>query len=272
MAASRRYALSLVFAVAAACMVADVASAQNADMVVLNGKVFTADAGSSLQEGFAIRDGRFIAVGTSAAMRGHVGAATRVIDLQGRFVAPGLSDGHLHGVSGGPGIDLSETRSLDELFAVVGRAAKDAQPDAVIISNSDWHEAQLKEKRLPTARELDQYAPVNPVVLVRGGHEYVLNSAALAKWGITKQTQSPAGGEIGKEENGELNGELVDNARTLVTLPPLRAPTIDDVLATQRTLNSYGITSVRITGSFRLGEFFHTLDLVLEARKRNLLS
>jgi predicted amidohydrolase YtcJ len=205
-------------------------------------------------------------------MRAHVGPATKVVDLGGRFVVPGLADGHLHGVSGGPGIDLAETRSLDELFAVVGRAAKDAQPGAVIISNSDWHEAQLKEKRLPTARELDQYAPVNPVVLVRGGHEYVLNSAALAKWGITKQTQSPAGGEIGKEEDGELNGELVDNARTLVMLPPLRAPTIDDVLATQRTLNSYGITSARITGSFRLGEFFHTLDLVLEARKRSLLT
>src|SRR5262245_44576531 len=247
------------------------ASAQTADLVFLNGKVFTADARSSIAEGFAVKDGRFIAAGSSAPMRSHIGAATKIIDLGGRFVAPGLADGHLHGVSGGPGIDLANARSLDELFAVVGRAAKDAQPGAVIISNSDWHEAQLKEKRLPTARELDIYAPVNPVVLVRGGHEYVLNSAALAKWGITKQTQSPAGGEIGKDE-GELNGELVDNARSLVTLPSQRAPTLDNVLATQRTLNGYGITSVRVPGSFRLGEFFHTLDLVLEARKRDLLT
>src|SRR5882757_8759130 len=217
----RGFTLHLPFALVTA------ASAQTADLVVLNGKVFTADTRSSLVEAFAIKDGRFIAAGSSAAMRGHVGTNTKVVDLGGRFVAPGLADGHLHGVSGGPGIDLAETRSLDELFAVVGRAAKDAQPGAVIISNSDWHEAQLKEKRLPTTRELDQYAPVNPVVLVRGGHEFVLNSAALAKWGISKQTQSPAGGEIGKDEGGELNGELVDNARTLVTLPPLRAPTID---------------------------------------------
>src|SRR5215468_10291864 len=251
---------------------ATAAAAQTADLVVLNGKVFTADARSSVAEGFAIKDGRFIATGSSAAMRGHVGADTKVVDLAGRFVAPGLADGHLHGTSGGPGIDLAAARSLDELFAVVGRAAKDAQPGAVIISNSDWHEAQLKEQRLPTAKELDQYAPVNPVVLVRGGHEYVLNSAALAQWGISKQTQSPAGGEIGKDEAGELNGELVDNARTLVTLPPLRAPTIDDVLATQHTLNSYGIISVRITSSFRLGEFFQVLDLVLEARKRSVLT
>jgi predicted amidohydrolase YtcJ len=268
----RPAALDFCLIAALAIALASRASAQTADLVLLNGKVFTANASSSLVEGFAIKDGRFIAAGSSTAMRDHVGPGTKVIDLGGRFVAPGLADGHLHGVSGGPGIDLAETRSLDELFAVVGRAAKDAQPGAVIISNSDWHEAQLKEKRLPTARELDQFAPVNPVVLVRGGHEYVLNSAALAKWGVTKQTQSPAGGEIGKAEDGELNGELVDNARTLVSLPPLRAPTIEDVLATQRTLNSYGITSARVTGSFRLGEFFHTLDLVLEARKRNLLT
>jgi predicted amidohydrolase YtcJ len=256
----RGFTIHLPCAIVALALVT-AASAQTADLVVLNGKVFTADTRSSLVEAFAIKDGRFIAAGSSEAMRAHAGPATKIVDLGGRFVSPGLADGHLHGVSGGPGIDLAETRSLDELFAVVGRAAKDAQPGAVIISNSDWHEAQLKEKRLPTARELDQYAPVNPVVLVRGGHEYVLNSAAFAKWGITKQTQSPPGGEIGKDEGGELNGELVDNARTLVTLPPLRAPTIDDVLATQRTLNSYGITSVRVTGSFRLGEFFHTLYL-----------
>src|SRR5690242_17139028 len=172
----RLAALHVCLIAALAIAFASDASAQTADLVVLNGKVFTADANSAVVEGFAIKDGRFIAAGSSAAMRAHAGPATKIVDLGGRFVAPGLADGHLHGVSGGPGIDLAETRSLDELFAVVGRAAKDAQPGAVIISNSDWHEAQLKEKRLPTARELDQYAPVNPVVLVRGGHEYILNS------------------------------------------------------------------------------------------------
>jgi predicted amidohydrolase YtcJ len=263
---------SVAFASTAIASMTTTASAQNADLVVLNGKVFTADGRSSLAEGFAIRAGRFITVGTSAAMRDHIGTATRVIDLRGRFVAPGLSDGHIHGVSGGPGIDLSGVRSLDELFAAVGRAAKDANPSDVIISNSDWHEAQLKEKRLPTAKELDQFSPVNPLVLVRGGHEYVLNSAAFAKWNITRTTPSPAGGEIGKEPGGELNGELIDNARALVTLPPPRVATMDNILAQQRVLNSYGITSVRVTGGFRLGEFFQVLDLVLDARKRDLLT
>ncbi len=265
-----RPVLSTITFLALSIMFASAASAQSADLVFVNGKVFTANEGSTITQAFAVKDGRSVAVGSSDAMRAHVGNSTKVIDLGGRFVAPGLSDGHLHGVGGGPGIDLSAARSLDDLFAVIARAVKNAGPGTIIVSNSDWHEAQLKEQRLPTAKELDRYARANPVVLVRGGHEYILNSAALAHWGITKTTQAPSGGEIGRDADGELNGELVDNARSLVKLPSARAPTIDGVLATQRTLNAYGITSVRIPGNFRLGEFFQTLNLVLEARKQGL--
>ena len=108
---------------------------------------------------------------------------------------------------GGPGIDLSQARTLADLFAAHAAAATSAHPGDLILSNADWHEAQLKEQRLPTAKELDQFAPANPVVLVRGGHEYVLNSAAFAHWNVSKTTPSPAGGEIGKSADGELNGE-----------------------------------------------------------------
>jgi predicted amidohydrolase YtcJ len=252
-------------------MAAAGAFAQTADLVFVNGKVFTADGGSSLAQGFAVKDGRFIAVGTSAAMRQHVGTGSKVIDLEGRFVTPGLADGHLHNEGGGRGIDLSGNRSLADLFAVVGRATQEAQPGNVIVSNNDWHEAQLKEQRLPTAKELDQFAPVNPLVLIRGGHEYILNSVALRLWNITRYTPSPAGGEIGKDADGELNGELVDNARSLVTLPPPSPVTVENVLATQRNLNAYGITSVRIPGSYR-GEFFQALRAMLDARASGALT
>src|SRR5262245_3922665 len=181
------------------------ATAQPADLVFVNGKVFTADGSGALAQGFAVKDGRFMAVGSSAAMQQHVGPNSKVIDLAGRLVTPGLADGHLHNEGGGRGIDLSGARSLADLLSAVERAAKAAQPDDVLVSNSDWHEAQLKEQRLPTARELDQAAPAHAVVLVRGGHEYILNSAAFRKWGITRETQSPPGGEIGKDADGELN-------------------------------------------------------------------
>jgi predicted amidohydrolase YtcJ len=247
------------------------AHAQTADLVVLDGKVFTADPRASLADGFAVKDGRFVAVGTSAAMRAFIGVGTKVIDLHGAFVTPGLADGHLHNEGGGPGIDLAGARSLADLLAAVAQAAREAPPGQTLVSNNDWHEAQLKEQRLPTARELDEAAPVNPVVLVRGGHEYILNSLALRLFNISKFTPSPQGGEIGKSADGELNGELVDNARRLVTLPQAAPVRVETVLATQRKLNAYGITSARIPGSYR-GDFFQALDAMLDARRNRTLT
>jgi predicted amidohydrolase YtcJ len=252
---------------------AGAAKAQIADVVAINGKVFTASESAPLAQGFAVKDGRFIAVGPSQAMRAHVGAATRLIDLAGRFVTPGLADGHFHNEGGGPGIDLSATRSIADLLAVVTTAAKAANPGDLIVSNSDWHEAQLKEQGLPTARELDGAAPANPVVLVRGGHDYILNGVALRKWNITKDTAVPEGGAITRSADGELTGELVDNAKGLVALPPPAAVTVADVLATQRKLNAYGITSVRVPGGFLYrSEFFQALDAILQARREGALT
>ena len=242
------------------------ARSQTADLVAINGKVFTAKDGAEPAQGFAITGNRFIAVGSSPDMRAHVGAATKVIDLAGRFVVPGLADGHFHNEGGGPGVDLSATRSIADLLAAVAAAAATAKPGDVIVSNSDWHEAQLREQRLPLARELDAVAPAHPVVLVRGGHDYILNSAALRRWNIFKDTPVPEGGAITRDATGELTGELVDNAKRLVTLPPPKPVTIEDVLTTQRKVNAFGITSVRVPGSYK-GEFFQALDAILAARR-----
>ncbi len=247
------------------------AGAQEADVVVINGKVFTAQAGGSQAQAFAVKGDRFIAVGTSEAMRTHVGPSTRVIDLGGRFVTPGLADGHFHNEGGGAGIDLSATRSLDDLITAVRAAAAEAKPGDLIVSNSDWHEAQLKEQRLPLATELDRAAPDNPVVLVRGGHDYILNTVALRHWNISKATAVPYGGAITRDASGELTGELVDNAKRLVTLPPPPPVTVKDVLTTQRTVNAFGITSVRVPGSYK-GEFFQSLDAILAARRNGELT
>ena len=120
------------------------------------------------------------------------------------------------------------------------------------MSNSDWHESQLKEDRLPLRRDLDRVSPSTPVVLIRGGHEYILNSAALAKWHITKGTADPDGGQVSKYADGEPNGELVDTARNLVTLPPAPKMTLDEQIVEQQSqfakLNAAGLTSVRFGG------------------------
>jgi predicted amidohydrolase YtcJ len=244
---------------------------QPADTVVTNAKVFTARDGAEIAQAFAIRGERFIAVGGAEEMRAHVGANTRVLDLNGRFVVPGLADGHFHNEGGGPGVDLSATRSIADLLAAVAAAVATAERGAIVVSNSDWHEAQLREKRLPLATELDRVSPANPVVLVRGGHDYILNPAALRHWNIDKNTKAPEGGAITRDASGELTGELVDNAKRLVTLAPPKPVTVEDVLATQRKVNAFGITSVRIPGNYK-GEFFQALDAILAARRQGALT
>lgn len=219
-----------------------------ADMVFTNAKVLTVDARSSVAQAFAVKDGRFVRVGTNSEAMAHVGPATRVVDLKGRTVIPGLADSHLHTAGGGPGIDLSRTRSLADVFSKLAEAAKSAKPGDTLVSNSDWHEAQFKEQRLPTAAELEAAAPGIPVVLVRGGHSYFLNNTALAEYGITIHTPVPSGGAIPVGPDGKLTGELTDAAKPLARLPPPAPMTVGDLDQQQRILNSYGLTSIRVPG------------------------
>jgi len=223
------------------------------DYVLYNGKIVTVDGAFTIARAIAVHGDQVFMVGTDADVRAYAGPKTRQIDLRGATVIPGLIDGHLHNAGGGPGVDLSKARTMDELLAAVATRARVSRPGDIIVSNSDWHEAQLKEKRLPHRRELDRAAPHHPVVLVRGGHQFIVNSAALARWNISKSTVSPPGGEIGHDPDGELNGELVDTARSLVKLPPPPKLTPEAIAAQMRLLNSVGLTSIRIPGSFQFG-------------------
>jgi predicted amidohydrolase YtcJ len=235
-----------------------------ADTVFVNGKVFTADDADHVVQGFAIAGDRFVAAGTDSDVRRYVGPQTKVIDLKGRFVSPGITDDHFHNEGGGPGVDLSHVRSLGELLTTVANAAAAAPADTVIVSNSDWHEAQLKEQRLPTAEEIEQAAPNKPVVLVRGGHEYILNTTALKKWNVTKDTPVPAGGQISRNDAGELTGELFDEARSMVTLPRPKPVDMDDILATQKAVAPYGMTALRIPGAYK-GDMVQAYHLMKQA-------
>lgn len=222
------------------------------DLILYNGKVITVDRSFSIHEGVAIIGDRIMAVGNNDQLRTIAGSATRMIDLKGQTVIPGLMDNHLHGAGGGPGVDLSRARSMADVNAALAARVKASNPGELILSNSDWHEAQLKEQQLPLRDDLDRIAPQNPVVLVRGGHEYILNSAALTRWAIAEGTPEPAGGRITKYATGRLNGELVDTAKSLVRLPPPAPRTpqqqIDDRIADYKKLNEAGLTSIRHPG------------------------
>jgi predicted amidohydrolase YtcJ len=256
-----------IFAIAAALAIGLHAQAPTADTILVNGHVITVDAAFSIAQAIAIAGGRFTAVGADAAIRKLAGPKTTTIDLHGQTVIPGLADGHLHDAGGGPGVDLSRARSIADVLAAIGTRVGQSRPGDIIISNSDWHEAQLTEHRLPYRKDLDTVSPDNPVVLVRGGHEYILNSAALRKWHITTDTPQQPGGRITRDASGELNGELVDRAKSLVQLPPVPTVTIEALQAQHRKLNAAGLTSIRYPG-----QSVEQYRLLQEMQRRGLLT
>jgi predicted amidohydrolase YtcJ len=241
------------------------------DLILINGRVITVDRNFSVAEGVGILGDRILTVGNEDHLRALAGPSTRVVDLKGNTVIPGLMDNHLHGAGGGPGVDLSRARSFADVRAAIAARLAQSKSGDIIVSNSDWHEAQLSEQRLPLRDDLDAIAPDNPVVLVRGGHEYILNSAALTRWNISADTAAPPGGRITRYPDGRLNGELVDAARTLVRLPPSpsRSPAeqIAARVAEYRKLNEAGLTTIRHPG-ISLADY----RMLQEMRKRGALT
>jgi hypothetical protein len=161
-------ALAIVFASALPAQRQQGPSGAPPDFIYYNAKVVTVDDQFSYAQAVAIAGDKFTAVGTNDSVRELAGPNTKLVDLRGMTVIPGLTDNHLHNAGGGPGVDLSRTRSVDEVLKAVGDRVKRAEPGEVVLSNSDWHEAQLKEQRLPLRRDLDKVAPMTPVVMVRG--------------------------------------------------------------------------------------------------------
>src|SRR5262245_41232541 len=148
------------------------ASAQVADLVLVNGKIVTVDSRSSVQEAIAVRGGRIAAVGTTADVRKLAGPGTRVIDLQGRTVIPGLIDSHLHAIraalSFSTEVNWIGVHTLKDAVERIRVAARTMKPGAWLIVAGGWNVQQFKENRRPTQAELLEAAPNNPVYVQLG--------------------------------------------------------------------------------------------------------
>ena len=249
----------------------DTSSKQEA-VVYLNGNIFTAAENGAMATAFVVRDGKFVAVGGQADIQEYLDLGARRVDLEGNFVIPGLGDDHFHGEGGGPGLDLSKVRSIPELLDAVRSAVRVAPADGMVIANFDWHEAQLAEQRLPTAAELDTVAPHTPVILPRGGHSLILNSAALTEFGITTATKSPPGGVISVDGTGRLTGEIIDAAKSLVRMPPPRPMSPDDLIRTQAAMNAFGVTAVRVPGFYTKGPIAEAYRMARELKDAGKLT
>jgi predicted amidohydrolase YtcJ len=195
------------------------------DLVLTGGRVFTADAGLSVAEAVAVRDGRVAWVGTAADAAEHVGPATRLVELEGRTVVPGFQDAHCHPAESG--VDLARcvlndahTRE-DCLDAISSYAAE--HPELEWVVGSGWSMDSF-EHGTPSRADLDAILPDRPAYFDnRDGHGAWVNSRALALAGITRDTPDPSGGRIERDAAGEPQGTLQEHAMHLVSdlLPPI---------------------------------------------------
>ncbi len=191
-------------------------SAADADLILHNGKIVTVDRNFSIRQAVAIKDGKIAAAGTSEAiLKAERGTQTRVIDLKGRTVLPGLIDAHVHPLGAG----LSEFRAplppLDSYAAVQSYIREQAKrtPKGQWIVVPRTFPTRLKEMRMPTREVLD-VAKEHPVMF-DASYVWVVNSKALEVSGIDRNTPNPPGGVIVKDEKGDPNG-ILKNAGALL--------------------------------------------------------
>ncbi len=208
------------------------AAAPVADTLFVNGNVYTGNDRQPRARAIAVAAGRMIYVGNDAGARRHAGRATKIVDLKGATVLPGLTDAHCH--LSGIGFremtfNLEGCVSLDDFLARV-KARCDAAEPGTWITGRGWIETFWTPQAFPTRQQLDAVSPRNPVALERAdGHAVVANSLALKLAGIDRNTVAPQGGEIMKEANtGEPNGMVLDNAQNLL-MAVIPAPTPGEV-------------------------------------------
>jgi predicted amidohydrolase YtcJ len=219
-----------------------------ADVVYQNGFVYTVDGVRSRAEAFAIRDGKYLKIGSNDDMKPLTGPDTRVVDLEGRMVMPGLVDTHIHALRGALtalGLAFPVTSSVDDIKAAVKKFIADNK-----LKKGDWVEGakwSIDYKKL-NVKMLDEVSPDNPVFL----HDWTnhlawVNSAALKAAKITKDTADPPAGVIDRDSSGNPTGTLHDKALGLITaaMPPPAPETVEErAVWIFNKLNSYGITGI----------------------------
>ena len=222
-----------------------------ADLLVLNGKVYTAGKNATFAQAVAVRGNKIAAVGTAQEIERLRGPQTQVVDAAGGAVMPGFNDVHTHMLSGGlalDDVDLQGAQTLDEVQTRIRTFAR-AHPDRSWIRGRGWEYGPFPGNQ-PTREQLDAAIPDRPAVMrCYDGHSIWVNSKALALAGITKATPDPPNGTIVRDpKTGEPTGLLKESpASSLVTklIPkPTRAEERRALKAAMDEALKYGVTSV----------------------------
>ena len=267
---SRREFLSLTGAAGLASVVAGpwggvaAAAEGDADLVVFNAKVYTVDSQMPKAEAFAVKGGRFAAVGTTADMKALIGKGTQTINAKQMTIVPGFIDCHNHApgnvllyevLVGNPFV--VEFVTIDSIVDKLRVRARDTPP-GTWVEGFFFDDTKVKDNRQLNVHDLDKVSKDHPVAVHhRGGHTSYFNSKALEMADINKQTPNPPGGTFDRDANGDLNGRVTDRALNAVNKAGKRRTfTADQTLQRDRDglayiskqFVRYGVTSVHHEG------------------------
>lgn len=240
-----------------------------ADLVLVNGNIFTVDEAMPTATAIAIGQGRILRVGSDAAIKKLIIDETRVIDLEQKFVMPGFIEGHAHFVGLGESkmmLDLATAKTWDDVVKQVADAAKATPPGEWIVGRG-WHQSKWKTPPspnvdgYPTTAAIDKVSPDHPVLLTHAsGHMSFANGYAMRLAGVGGETKPPSGGEILKDEAGKPIGVFRETAQGLISIARSRAVAKQTDLERQQYLSravelagqeclANGITSFQDAGS-----------------------
>ena len=232
------------------------AQAPNPPTLILhNARIYTVDARNSVAEAVAIAGDRITRVGKEAEILGLKAASTRVMDVRGATIVPGLHDAHAHVVGLGASlqdVDLRGTRSFEEVVGRVRRRLTSARPGEWIVGRG-WDQNDWTEKDWPTHDLLSAATPDNPVYLTRvDGHAGLANRRAMDVARLGRTTTDPAGGRILRSADGQPTGVVIDAAQALITsaVPRVERQQLEDqIQLADRELRRVGITTVHDAGA-----------------------
>ncbi|MFH0992393.1 MAG: amidohydrolase [bacterium] len=233
----------------------DTLYSQSADLAFVNGKIWTVDKSKQIVQAVAVSGDRIVAIGTTAQIKAFIGKGTKVVDLKGKLMLPGVIDDHTHFIEGSfqlSYVDLRKTKTLAEFSSIIEKRAKQSPTQWIL--GGDWDHENWAGANLPTKEAIDKVTPSTPMFVKRyDWHMALVNSYVLKIAGITKDTPNPPGGTIVKDPaTGEPTGILKDEAMSFVykLIPdPTEKEMIEAVKLGLAEARKFGVTSINDVSS-----------------------
>jgi len=238
----------------------------NADMALINGKIFTMEEKNLFVEGIAVKDGKILAIGSNEKIKKFISPSTKVLDVKGKLVVPGFIDAHCHFASGGRSLTTLTFRgvnSIEKIQEMVAAKIKEL-PEGAPIFGSQYDHTLFPGEKWPTKEDLDKVSSNNPIIIRRvDGHSVWINSLALKQSGINKETKDPFGGEIKKDpKTGKPTGILKETAMDLIKIksPQIQSTPEEDIKRALKHATELGLTGIHTASSLQEVEIYKKLN------------